>query len=31
MGQMFDGQMGIKDGVQQMHDQLNAAIDRGFK
>lgn len=31
IAQMFDGQLGIKDGVQQMHDQLNAGIDRGFK
>lgn len=29
--QMFDGTAGIKDAIQQMHDQLNAAIDRGFK
>ena len=31
IGQMFDGQLGTREGVQQMHDQLNAAIDRGFK
>ena len=31
IAQMFDGQLGIRDGVQQVHDQLNAAIDRGFK
>jgi multiple sugar transport system substrate-binding protein len=29
--QMFDGTLGTKDGVQQMHDQLSAAIERGFK
>jgi len=29
--QMFDGKLGIKDGLQQMQDQLNAAIERGFK
>ncbi|MBI3973970.1 MAG: sugar ABC transporter substrate-binding protein [Chloroflexi bacterium] len=29
--QMFEGMLGIKDGVQQMHDQLSAAIERGFK
>jgi ABC-type glycerol-3-phosphate transport system substrate-binding protein len=31
INQMFDGTLGVKDGVQQMHDQLNAAIERGFK
>ena len=29
--QIFEGQLGVKDGAQQLHDQLNAAIDRGFK
>jgi multiple sugar transport system substrate-binding protein len=29
--QMFEGTVGIRDALQQMHDQLNAAIDRGFK
>ena len=28
---MFAGQLSVQDGVQQMHDQLNAGIDRGFK
>ena len=31
IAQMFDGQLGIRDGVQQVHDQLNAAFERGFK
>lgn len=31
IAKMFDGQLGTRDGVQQMHDQLNAAIERGFK
>jgi multiple sugar transport system substrate-binding protein len=31
INQMFDGQLGIRDGVQQMHDQLNASIERGFR
>jgi multiple sugar transport system substrate-binding protein len=28
---MFAGDVSVQDGVQQMHDQLNAGIDRGFK
>ncbi|HEV2124591.1 MAG TPA: sugar ABC transporter substrate-binding protein [Chloroflexota bacterium] len=29
--QMFAGTLGTKDGLQQMHEQLDAAIQRGFK
>lgn len=28
---MFNGEMSVKDAVQQMDEQLNAAIERGFK
>jgi multiple sugar transport system substrate-binding protein len=31
INQMFDGALSIKDGVQQMHEQLNAAVERGFR
>jgi multiple sugar transport system substrate-binding protein len=31
IAQILDGQLSVKDGLQQMNDQLNAAIDRGFK
>jgi ABC-type glycerol-3-phosphate transport system substrate-binding protein len=29
--QIFNGQVSVKDGVQQLDDQLKSAIDRGFK
>ena len=31
INQMFDGQIGVREAVQQMHDQLTAGIERGFK
>jgi ABC-type glycerol-3-phosphate transport system substrate-binding protein len=31
IGQIFDGQISVKDGLQQMEQQLNAAIEVGFK
>ena len=31
INQMFDGQIGVREAIQQMHDQLTAGIERGFK